>query len=132
MLRAAVQLLVLLLVGLAAGLVDSEPAGDSGVLVGAWQGRWVLNSKRKPLSAYYRLTVTKVEGERVYGRVEAEPAGADGPPRIETHFVGEVRANVLTFGKNKPTQLRIDGERMSGTRATQGRWPIEIELMKVR
>lgn len=61
------------------------------------------------------LTITRVEGDRIFGSVESWGAGGGswGGLHHTRTFQGTLRGNELTFG---PFQLTVDGRRMTGRR----------------
>src|SRR5262245_64711121 len=83
--------LVLLLVVIGAS-AHGQSAPDPQSLVGEWAGIAAVLSPRGGASrAPFALAIDRVEGGKVYGRIET-PGG--GSP---TTFVGTLRGNTLTF-----------------------------------
>ncbi|HSF06668.1 MAG TPA: hypothetical protein VLG10_12835 [Methylomirabilota bacterium] len=71
------------------------------------------------------MTITRVQGGMVYGRVQ-QP----GLPLPEFDFVGTLKENVISFGNERiQTQLTVTGDRMEGTRLG-GPMPWQISLQK--
>jgi len=95
-----------------APVLPAEPqsaAVDPQTLVSEWAGEF---SGMKVGKGRYYLTIEKVDGERVHLRI-------DRP---------DLKDPVASFVP--PTQLTIDGDRMSGS--TQGREGLKIELRKTK
>src|SRR5437667_8127745 len=73
--------------------VWAQAAVDPQSLVGEWNGSWVDKHQGKA-NGQYSLTIEKVEGNQVHGRVEVRA----GRTR-EFKFVGTLEGNRLTFGR---------------------------------
>ena len=74
-------LIVLACLALVAGTALPEiwaQAVDSDPLVGKWEGTWV-NLSHPNARGDYNITITKVEGNKVHGRIEKQgfPSGRD-------------------------------------------------------
>jgi hypothetical protein len=103
-----------------APVLPAEPqsaAVDPQTLVGEWAGEF---SGMKAGKGRYYLTIEKVDGDRVHLRIERPDLKDPAAPK-KTRSVGTLNGNVLRYAASfvPPTQLTIDGDRMSGS--TQGR-----------
>ena len=118
--------LLLVLGGLPAGAPAQEL--DPATLVGEWTGTWELSNQRGVTGPYY-LTVKKVEGGKVHGRVE-RPGIKVAQPDFD--FVGTVSGNVLSFRPQglARTDLTVTGNEMRGATITSPR--LDIQLSKKR
>ena len=83
---------------------------DPQSLVGEWIGTWNLINNR--YEGRYYLTIDRVAGDRVYGRVETTP-GPLGRVGAARNFAvsGVLQGNRLTYGR---TTLEIDGSEING------------------
>lgn len=106
-------------------------------LIGEWVGTWTSSlyqgtgAPTGPTprgirnNGDYLLTISRVEGKTVYGRVQ-QP----GLPLPEFNFVGTLDRDVLSYGNERvQTQLKIAGDRMEGTRLG-GQMPWQISLRR--
>jgi len=91
-------------------VAEIASAFDSQSLVGEWWGEWsTLNGQ---FSDRIYITVKKIEGNKVFGVVEA--AGADKYLRYEK-FEGTLEGNVLSITLSKLwLRLTIEGKTMEG------------------
>jgi len=80
---------------------------DPQSLVGEWSGTW-QNKHYSGGNGQYHLTIEQVKGDKVY--VQVVISGRD---TFKT--VGTLNGNRLTFSKQNPTELLIDGNQMKGT-----------------
>ena len=104
--------LALVLFGLLLGVpVNScaqplEPQSLIGEWIGTWQG------KLASVSGSYRLTIQRIDGEKVRGHVET--SGERGENRTFP-ITGVLRGNHLTYGtSNYTVDLEISGSEMRG------------------
>ena len=82
-------------------------------LVGEWHGDWQWSRGRGENGKYY-LTIQKVEGDKVYGRVEFTGPTFRPPYDVE----GRLSGNVLTFSsldKQVSAELKITDDMMTGS-----------------
>ncbi len=79
---------------------------DPGTLIGLWSGSWISSHVASESGRYY-LTITRVEGQKVFGKVELV-----GKRTIEFMFNGSLSGNRLTYLR---TELTISGNQMTGT-----------------
>jgi hypothetical protein len=106
-------------------------------LVGEWIGTWtstLFQGTGPPAgptprgirnNGDYLLTISRVEGKTVYGRVQ-QP----GLPVPEFNFVGKLDNDMLSYSSERiQTELKITGDRMAGTRLG-GQMPWQISLQK--
>ena len=123
-------LIVLACLTLVAGIVPPEPwaqAVDPPPLVGTWEGTW-LNMSHPNFGGDYNMTVTRVEGDKVYGRYEK--LGATGG-RVAADFVGTLEGGKLTYGNSfSSTELTINGKQARGTSVDNFRLAIEMTRIK--
>src|SRR5437773_5174147 len=94
------------LIALAAGATGQGGGVDSQSLVGEWWGQWT-QSAQHPFGGQYYLTIEKVDGAKVYGKVSGS-----GRSTFEFKVNGTLSGQTLSFGR---TQLAIDGDTMRGT-----------------
>ena len=100
---------------------------DPQSLVGEWNGMWI-NKNIRGYNGQYHLTIEQVKGDKVYGQVVIS-----GRETAEFKMVGTLNGNRLTFGKQNPTELLIDGNQMKGTSQGSARAnPHEITLAKTK
>ena len=79
-------------------------------LIGEWIGTW--EGKMASVSGPYRLTIQRIDGEKVRGRVET--SGGRGENRTFP-ITGVLRGNHLTYGtSNFTVDLEISGSEMHG------------------
>jgi hypothetical protein len=102
----------------------AQAAADPQSLVGEWTGSWVDKREGKS-KGQYSLTIEKVEGNRVQGRVEVS---ADRTSEFK--FVGTLEGNRLTFGRDTKTELTIEGTQMRGS--SEGRASRSISINKTK
>jgi len=112
-------------------VLPAEPqsaAFDPQTLVGEWPGEF---SGMKVGKGRYYLTIEKVDGDRVHLRIERPDLKDPAAPK-NARSVGTLNGNVLSYAAPlvPPTQLTIDGDRMSGS--MQGRGGLKIELRKTK
>ncbi len=112
-------------------VLPAEPqsaAFDPQTLVGEWAGEF---SGMKAGKGRYYLTIEKVDGDRVHVRIERPDLKEPAAPK-NARSVGTLNGNVLSYTAPlvPPTQLTIDGDRMSGS--MQGRDGLKIELRKTK
>lgn len=132
---ALTSTLVLLI--LALGPISIPAQVSEAQLVGEWVGTWtgtVYQGTGLPPAppprgikntGDYVVTISKVEGEKVYGRVQ-QP----GLSLPEYNFVGTRNQNTVSWGSERyQVQLTIEGDKMSGTRSG-GPMPWQISLQK--
>jgi hypothetical protein len=88
-----------------------QPAVDPQLLVGEWVGTWVAPYIRGS-SGDYKLTITKVDGDRVWGHSQWS-----GNVSGEHDFEGTIRGNIFhynsTNGRNE-SEYVINGDTMKG------------------
>jgi hypothetical protein len=115
---------VVLLAAFAVSAWSQTPL-DPQSLVGVWSGAWT-NRNLAHITGQYHLTIERVDGSKVYGQVEIF-----GRETAQFKIVGTLSGNRLTFGKQNPTELLIEGNQMKGTAQGSARAnPHEITLMK--
>jgi len=104
-------------------------AFDPRTLVGEWSGEY--SSGTSSSRGKYYLTIEKVDGDRVHLRIERPDLKEPAAPK-NARSVGTLNGNVLSYAAPlvPPTQLTIDGDRMSGS--MQGRDGLKIELRKTK
>jgi hypothetical protein len=98
---------------------------DPQSLIGVWSGTWI-NKNVRGYNGQYQLTIEQVKGDKVNGKVVIS-----GRETAQFKIGGTLSGNRLTFGKQNPTELLIEGNQMKGT--SQGSVhanPHEISLMK--
>jgi hypothetical protein len=95
---------------------------------------WTLElAGLEPMSGAYQLSITRVEGRRVVGRIHSAGVRGRGGavPGVEADIQGTLDGNRLTYGSGPGlTELVIEGDRMEGTRAGRGAVPHKIALKK--
>jgi len=102
---------------------------DPQSLVGEWRGTYHGVSERL-IQGTLNVTVTKVEGNQVHGRVEREGFGkAVSPARVD--FVGTLEGDklVITFPGNS-VESTISGTQMRGTMFESYRMNISMTKSK--
>jgi len=111
------RIVALVLIALVAAVI-AHPAlaqeFDPASILGEWSGRWNTTSAPGLVQKYY-LTIKKVEGKRVEGRVERE---GRLPPNVgQFDFVGMLNGNVLTFAPPglAKTEITFSGKTANGT-----------------
>ena len=85
---------------------SQTPEIDPQTLIGQWSGSWVGAHAAAENGRYY-LTITRIEGPKVIGKVEFV-----GKRTTEFMINGTLSGNRLTYLR---TELTIFGNRMSGT-----------------
>src|SRR5262245_14405173 len=125
--RLFIRVVLVSVVALAAlaGSVWSETPLDPQSLVGVWSGTRI-NKHGGGAAGQYELTIERVNGDKIYMQVVI-----DGRETFET--VGTLNGNRLTFSKQNPTELLIEGNQMKGT--TQGSTraaPRAVTLIKTK
>ena len=90
--------------------VSSSQAIDPQSLIGEWQGTWETRSGEARGGGQYYLTIEKVEGGKVYGKVTVT-----GRRSNDFKFVGALEGNRLTYGSTTRTELEIRDDQMKGT-----------------
>jgi hypothetical protein len=98
---------------------------DPKNLVGEWWGRW--SASAGPTGNYY-LTILRVDGNKVYGKVELT-----GARRPNFSFEGTLEGNVLRYSspdKLADVELVITGNTIAGHSVTQGFGRSEISARK--
>jgi hypothetical protein len=104
-------------------VASAQSPVDPQSLVGDWQGTWKPQaSTKRNRTGSYHLSVERVEGARVSGKV----LKVDDKLTEEKTFTGRLNGNVLTYGT---VELTVDGARMSG-KSGAGRGGFDIELQK--
>ena len=82
---------------------------DTQSLVGEWHGSWTSHH-RPGQGGEHNMTVTKVDGNRVSGRIER-----GGTAKAAYHFVGTLEGNTLIIqGSMARTELTVNGNQMRG------------------
>jgi hypothetical protein len=110
-----------------AGAALSQTPLDPQSLVGVWSGTWI-NKQLQGATGQYHLTIEQVKGDKVHGQVVIS-----GRETAEFKMVGTLNGNRLTFGKQNPTELLIEGNQMKGTSQGAVRAnPHEITLRKTK
>ena len=119
----AVVILALLLIS----VVVSGQAVDPQTLIGEWQGQWSSLSG----NGKYYLTIEKVQGDKVYLRIE-RPDMKDSSLPKDVRFVGTLTGNLISYEPPRvpETLLTVEGKKMTGT--SQGRSTLKIELQKTK
>ena len=127
-------LCLIVLAGLAVVTGFPPPEGlaqtvDPQSLVGEWVGTWFL-TQRPQVEGQYNMTVTKVEGNQVHGRVERTFAvGQAGTANFA--FVGTLEGDKLVFtGSATQTELTINGTQMRGVGLAINRFNISMTKRK--
>ena len=101
--------------------VDSQP------LVGKWEGTWV-NLSHPNARGDYNITITKVEGNKVHGRIEKQgfPSGS-----ATYDIVGTLEGDKLMYGTaSTSTELMVNGKQLRGTSVDGFRLAIEMTKVK--
>jgi len=102
-------------------------AVDPHPLVGKWEGTWLIMSHPN-YGGDYSMTVTKVEGDKAYGRYE-KLGGKDG--RVAADFVGTVAGDKLTYGNSfSSTELTVSGNQLRGESVDNMRLAIQMTRSK--
>lgn len=125
--RTATFLLAAAVFSLARPALSQSPALDPQALVGEWWGDWNITYS----SGNYFLTITRVEGPQVYGRVEVTGGrvGGAAPYDIEGTFDGKTLRYSST-DKQVTVELQVEGDRMSGRGERAGRYAGAISVTK--
>lgn len=97
---------------------------DPQSLVGEWRGQSIAE-QNTGMAGVIVLTITRVEGDRVFGIWEQWSAGNRKIHRTQA-LEGTLHGNDLTIG---PFQLTVDGWRMTGRR-TGGEEIADVGLTK--
>jgi hypothetical protein len=105
---------------------------DPQSLVGEWVGTWTMGSEAM-VKADYNMTVTKVEGNQVHGRVERAGWGRQAPASFD--FVGTLEGDKLVLaGPTHPGEFTIYktnyGTQMNGTSLESIRFNISMTKSK--
>jgi hypothetical protein len=122
------------LAGLAVAAAFAPPEAlaqtvDPQSLVGAWVGNWSFVSHGNT-PGDYTMTVTKVEGNQVFGRIE-RGTGAYTSRMATYDFVGTLEDNKLVFGGSLSSgEVTIDGTQMRGTALENTRMNISMTKSK--
>jgi len=123
-------LIVLACLALVAGTALPEiwaQAVDSDPLVGKWEGTWV-NLSHPNARGDYNITITKVEGNKVHGRIEKQgfPSGS-----ATYDIVGTLEGDKLMYGTaSTSTELMVNGKQLRGTSVDGFRLAIEMTKVK--
>ena len=123
-------LIVLASLTLVAGIALSQiwaQGVDSQPLVGKWEGTWV-NLSHPQARGDYNITITKVEGNQVHGRIEKQgfPSGT-----ATYDIVGTLEGDRLTYGTpSTSTELMLNGKQLRGTSVDGFRLAIEMTKFK--
>jgi len=123
-------LIVLTCLALVAGTALPEiwaQAVDSDPLVGKWEGTWV-NLSHPNARGDYNITITKVEGNKVHGRIEKQgfPSGS-----ATYDIVGTLEGDKLMYGTaSTSTELMVNGKQLRGTSVDGFRLAIEMTKVK--
>ena len=123
-------LIVLACLALVAGTALPEiwaQAVDSDPLVGKWEGTWV-NLSHPNARGDYNITITKVEGNKVHGRIEKQgfPSGS-----ATYDIVGTLEGDKLMYGTaSTSTELMVNGKQLRGTSVDGFRLAIEMTKIK--
>ena len=123
-------LIVLTCLALVAGTALPEiwaQAVDSDPLVGKWEGTWV-NMSHPNARGDYNITITKVEGNKVHGRIEKQgfPSGS-----ATYDIVGTLEGDKLMYGTaSTSTELMVKGKQLRGTSVDGFRLAIEMTKVK--
>ena len=86
---------LVLLLGLVPFSVQAQTV-DPQSLIGEWRGAWAWTNNPSVNGQYY-MTITKVEGDKVYGRVERGGLPAAYRAVANFNFAGTLSGYVLTF-----------------------------------
>ena len=128
--RSRSLLIVLASLTLVAGIALSQiwaQGVDSQPLVGKWEGTWV-NISHPNYRGDYTLTVTKVEQNKVHGRIE-KSAFTGGNATYD--IVGTLEGDKLTYGTpSTSTELMLNGKQLRGTSVDGFRLAIEMTKIK--
>jgi hypothetical protein len=105
---------------------------DPQSLVGEWVGTWTMGSEAM-VNANYTMTVTKVEGKQVHGRVERDGFGRMPPASF--NFVGTLEGDKLILADSAhPGEFTIYktnyGTQMKGTSLESIRFNISMTKSK--
>jgi hypothetical protein len=103
-------LCLLIVAAVAPSAWSQAPSVDPQSLIGQWSGSWTGThggAGRGSGSGKYYLTIERVQGEKVFGKIENS-----GRRGTVTNITGTLSGNRLTYGK---TELTIDGDNMQGT-----------------
>jgi hypothetical protein len=105
---------------------------DPQSLVGEWVGTWTMGSEAA-VKADYNMTITKVEGNQVHGRVERAGWGRTVPSEFD--FVGTLEGDKLVLADSThPGELTIYktnyGTQMKGTSVESIRFNISMTKKK--
>lgn len=115
---------------LVAGIALSDTWGqavDSQSIVGKWEGTW-LNISHPNFGGDYSVTVTKIDGNQVYGRYEK--LGAAGG-RVTSEFIGKLEDGKLTYSNSfSSTELELSGNQLRGTSVDNFRLAIQMTRSK--
>jgi len=128
-----VCLIVLAGLAVVSGLARSEAlaqTADPQSLVGEWVGTWIRDSH---VQSDYNMTITKVEGNQVHGRVER--TGLGSTLAASFNFVGTLEGDKLVFSASGHTgeltiyRTRV-GTTLQGTSFESARFNISMTKSK--
>ena len=128
--RSRFLVIVLASLTLVAGIALSQiwaQSVDSQPLVGKWEGTWV-NMSHPHARGDYNITITKVEGNIVHGRIEKQgfPSGS-----ATYDIVGTLEGDKLMYGTaSTSTELMVNGKQLRGTSVDGFRLAIEMTKIK--
>ena len=128
--RSRSLLIVLASLTLVAGVALPEiwaQAVDPQSLVGKWEGTWT-NISHPSSSGDYNMTVTKADGNQVYGRTERFLTTGE---RRTADFVGTLEGDQLKFSNSfSSTELAIGGSQIQGYTVDNFRLAIKMTKAK--
>src|SRR5262249_3952916 len=81
---------------------------DPQSLIGVWSGT-LINKNIRGYNGQYQLTIEQVKGDKVNGQVVIS-----GRETAQFKIGGTLNGNRLTFGKQNPTELLIEGNQTKG------------------
>lgn len=115
-----------LVVGIALPDVSAQVV-DSQALVGNWEGTWFIMSHPN-YGGDYNMTITKVEGNKVYGKYEKLGA-KEG--RVASDFVATLDgANFVYSNSFSSTELTMSGKQLRGTSNDNMRLSVQMTKTK--
>jgi hypothetical protein len=126
-LRSCLIVLACLALVVGTALPEVRAQGVDSPLVGKWEGNWV-NLSHPNARGEYTMTVTKVEGDKVYAHIEKAgfPSGSSG-----SDIVGTLEGDKLTYGTSSTsTELTLSGKQLRGISNDNFRLAVEMTKSK--